>query len=848
MSAPPVPYWWTCIECGDWNSPYVAPTRCGGCNGDRGEDSGSRQVQLGYSYLASNQATTPKVKFGASRPPSRVPSRATSRAPQGLTARDHLSQSSSTRTPLTSLTIPAKLAKRTTQNDQRGSPVASDTSKLPPQITKDDSAVPTISQGSSYEVGLNVPVSPDVQKTQINDMDIQLAKGIFAKENAKETGAATADNVVLEKTELDFAPKPGVSHKLNRPTQPTALSPSHQPPEYEEKTNIGSEDEFVRVETPLETQRNTPSFLDSNPLRQLGNEHVSAGLSRSSSVVSLSDSTFSSMFSGSSQSSIGDSQNHTEKIAKLIFEDDILQPLCFAAVDTMPLERFERQLRRSLKLFAVDLSKEAISDRERKAAKFVRVRARNTAHLVCDELDAASKIRKKKQSAGPRVWEETDYSDCSNDEDSTPDIRELELFIRGSRALKDLRMTLGLFVQKAANNFREDEELWRKESLSELPFHGENSEFTYNNPVCIPKGNSKSRGKLRWLSKIKNHLLYYPKLEKGMKRMQWKCVSEFQTCSIQVFHANCSQSCGTSLYDDYEELETGAAKRLRKLLRKRAHIRQHMGLTKTVYMNVRQHTVPLLSKLSTQVRWLFTKIPAHAKSDLPTFEMRSESSESTSTLPQSATREELFLLLCVNNNMGASQTGLKQPPVHSIDSDRQLFSLLRDTYRSLRHRWWSFISLWSLQHIYFVHFEIYGDGHIDIRQLNPIPPLDEYKYEHWKIRPPIGSNTLKHFMQYPNCAPIIRDCFNKMPKKIDKPLTASPNWAARPGWGLHFVEGWNAKKLLSTYLTFLFAGTLLAVLCRALGYSIQDAFAIASFFLTIFAGGVATLQVLVNME
>ena len=78
-------------------------------------------------------------------------------------------------------------------------------------------------------------------------------------------------------------------------------------------------------------------------------------------------------------------------------------------------------------------------------------------------------------------------------------------------------MTLGLFVQKAANNFREDEELRRKKSLSELPFHGKNSEFAHNNPLCIPKGNPKPRGKLKSLSKIKHHLLYYPKLEKGME-------------------------------------------------------------------------------------------------------------------------------------------------------------------------------------------------------------------------------------------------------------------------------------------------------------------------------------------
>lgn len=109
----------------------------------------------------------------------------------------------------------------------------------------------------------------------------------------------------------------------------------------------------------------------------------------------------------------------------LCFEDDILQPTCFAIVGVIPLDQFERKLRRFLRSLSADLLQEAKNVREREAAKFVKLRSRNAAHLTCDELNATRKLFKEKQNAAPRAWEQSSDSDLKEDEDGTADVQDL---------------------------------------------------------------------------------------------------------------------------------------------------------------------------------------------------------------------------------------------------------------------------------------------------------------------------------------------------------------------------------------------------------------------------------------
>ncbi len=95
---------------------------------------------------------------------------------------------------------------------------------------------------------------------------------------------------------------------------------------------------------------------------------------------------------------------------------------------------------------------------------------------------------------------------------------------------------------------------------------------------------------------------------------------------------------------------------------------------------------------------------------------------------------------------------------------------------------------------------MYDKSLVDIKELNAIPPAElntSYRYEPSKLKPPIGSNLLMHYFRCPEDAPSVMPCFRKMPKKMNQKLTVRPVRGVSPRWGLHFVEGWNWKKILT---------------------------------------------------
>lgn len=305
------------------------------------------------------------------------------------------------------------------------------------------------------------------------------------------------------------------------------------------------------------------------------------------------------------------------------------------------------------------------------------------------------------------------------------------------------------------------------------------------------------------------------------------------------------------------ELIPGEAKRFQRALQRNFkidqctdNIHQHPQIINNGVNAVTRFLVPIstLPKLA----WDYlTNFKNRTQDKLPLHEMRTQPSQDPSAQQQLSAIEELFLLMCVNNSAGSSRTGLSQPPVHIIDSDRQFFSLMKAEYTSLRSRWWSFLSLWSLRQIHFVHFEMYDPTIIDVKEANSLPQSripNEYKYETCNLRPPVGSNILKHFMMHPSCAAVRRPYFDKVPKKIGQRLAVDPDKGVSPGWGLHFVEGWNWKKIFVAYLVFLVTSLLTALVFILLHYSIQDSFAIAGWTLAAFTLGITTLQVIYHLD
>lgn len=176
-------------------------------------------------------------------------------------------------------------------------------------------------------------------------------------------------------------------------------------------------------------------------------QSVRSDFSNTSSLASIAESIFSHI-TGSSMSSVAGSAGAGERFVALLLGDSIIHPLCAEALASIPPERFERNLRRMLKEFAVHLRKEAASIQQRNAAHFVRFRARNSAHILCNRLCSRDKAPERKAEEPAQEADDADSEDSSSNEseDQADDLQHLELFIKNSKAIDMLREKLRLFV------------------------------------------------------------------------------------------------------------------------------------------------------------------------------------------------------------------------------------------------------------------------------------------------------------------------------------------------------------------------------------------------------------------
>ena len=128
---------------------------------------------------------------------------------------------------------------------------------------------------------------------------------------------------------------------------------------------------------------------------------------------------------------------------------------------------------------------------------------------------------------------------------------------------------------------------------------------------------------------------------------------------------------------------------------------------------------------------------------------RSETTDEQTTCSNEVPSQPLFLLICcMNDCIGDSVVRLQQLSIHDIDSDRRLFHTPSQRHTTLRHRRWSFPSLWSSKHINSVNFNVDDKLPVDIKDVHGIRPNNEHTHLHqptW-LKPPIGSNLLMSHM------------------------------------------------------------------------------------------------------
>ncbi|CZR56361.1 uncharacterized protein PAC_06249 [Phialocephala subalpina] len=553
-------------------------------------------------------------------------------------------------------------------------------------------------------------------------------------------------------------------------------------------------------------------------------------ISRSSSIASIADSLLSmaSMSSRSSLSSFSGLEGATQRFAWVISHDDILRELWNEATEKISLERLERNLGKLLLVLAKDLKSEAELVTEKHVARL---------GSPVGKTEWNFSLYPWKSNLEKPTFEKAEQSDDSeaneyeaNEYDNEPgDLERFEEFITQSRAFDTFRANVQKFIRPSLAAHLEDQKHLPLDLLCALPFF--NSDEIPLGPDIPTIGRFLFPG-LQYLNRKGNSWFRNPPLQKGMKRVTWTC------------------SCGSRMYDDYEELERGAAKRLQRDLRHRSRAgdaRQRLGYHENLSnasAGARSLILGVENFLSTSYRKFTTRTTPRA-STIP-FEMESQRQQPPRAVPQRTTpTEHLFLLLCIAIGAGKSVSKAYQPTVHDLDSDKAFFQMLRRYHTSIRQRWWSWISIWGLQNIYFVNFDLYEGSLVDIRELHavPDPSAGTYKYEPTPYKPPIGSNLLMHHYRHPNHASTIKPCLGKVPKKVDTELTVCPVKGVSPGWGLHFEEGWCWKKILTwSCLVFILASVLEGILCWRFEHSIQDAMAIGTFILTCFGIAAATLQ------
>ena len=230
-------------------------------------------------------------------------------------------------------------------------------------------------------------------------------------------------------------------------------------------------------------------------------EHSSA-----SSVTSFADSVFSNT-SRSSKSSVVGPAGAGERLIALLRSDNQLSLLFQEALERVSANKFERNLLRILNKFASELRKEAENPQQRSIAKFVRSRARNSAHVILNSICSPEKAREDTIPKSMVLHEPIDSDSDESGDDSGPDhedntdLQQLEDFIITSQAFIKLRQNLSSFLYPIDEGKVENKgtPVYERSSCSYIT---------------------------RFVAHFRN--FWEPRLQQGKHRIRWKCVSPSQ--------------------------------------------------------------------------------------------------------------------------------------------------------------------------------------------------------------------------------------------------------------------------------------------------------------------------------
>lgn len=93
---------------------------------------------------------------------------------------------------------------------------------------------------------------------------------------------------------------------------------------------------------------------------------------------------------GSSATLIGEAPAAANEFVSLLLEDQTLTPLLLTAFDRIKADKLERNFKRLLKVYAIDLRQEATGDIEKEAVQLILMRARYIAYRIRQRYDKSA--------------------------------------------------------------------------------------------------------------------------------------------------------------------------------------------------------------------------------------------------------------------------------------------------------------------------------------------------------------------------------------------------------------------------------------------------------------------------
>lgn len=254
-----------------------------------------------------------------------------------------------------------------------------------------------------------------------------------------------------------------------------------------------------------------------------------------------------------------------------------------------------------------------------------------------------------------------------------------------------------------------------------------------------------------------------------------------------------------------------------------------------------------LQRVFTRLATTFKRLPK--LSTLPQHNLNTTATHSPQGIPLQPPKL-LHLLACMRSaQLGKS---LHQDCIDTIDTDRKLFCFLRQLFRNYRGRFCTLLSLKKVQGIYFVKFNLFAGGSVEVRHhshccenicecippQSRVEPSDQAEYRckpagPLKGGPPVLPDILEHFFARPSCIPEHNiSILNRLPKRICGELQGSAGEPAE-GWGIYYQEGWDGDIItMLVFAMFLIGSLLFGVLWSCLKMDVQGAFGVSAYIIT----------------